>query len=217
MHILSLFGPKIKVPRVIQETDSHCGPAVVQVLLAHLHKQVTQDQVVTAAKARSRLQAHGTRPDQLALAVKKLTPELQFWFKQNTKVSDLETLIHEHRWPVAVNWQGLFYDTEEEQEKNNPDDEHGHYSVVIDINSAQDRIVISDPYSDYAHKPRVFSLKWFEKRWWDIDHITNKKTGIRDSIHTKRLIFVIAPKDATFPKKLKMQLPDKLDVLKMKS
>jgi len=200
--------PKVRVARVAQITDSHCGPAVVQLLFSHLDRQVTQDEVVTAARVRSRLEAHGTRPDHLARAVAKLAPDLQFWFKQHATIHDLEVLIDQHHYPVAVNWQGLFYDTEEEQERENPGGDHGHYSAAIDIDVEKDKITLADPYSEYAHKPRVFSLKWFQKRWWDVDHDVirvSKSHQRRNSIKTKRLIFIVTPKDADFPLELGMK------------
>src|SRR5258708_7197679 len=115
MNIFSLFDHSIHLPKVAQQTDSHCGPAVVQLLMAHLNRAVTQDEIVTAAKVRSTIMRHGTRPDQLAHAVAVLAPEIQFWFKQKTGIQDLEALVHTYHWPVAINWQGLFYDTEEEE------------------------------------------------------------------------------------------------------
>lgn len=208
--------PAIILPTIVQQTDSHCGPAVVQLLLANLDITVTQDQVVDAARVRTKIARHGTRPDQLARAVAQLAPDTQFWFQQPTSIKDLTTLVQKHHWPVAINWQGLFYDTVEEEQKKSLNDEHGHYSVVTKINPQKDQIVIADPYSEYAKKPRVFSLKWFEKRWWDVDHLIDRKTGLKDSIKTKRFIFIIVPKDEQFPQKLHMKLPDKLDILKKK-
>lgn len=213
MSILGLFFPKVYLPRVTQETDSHCGPAVIQMLFAHLHRNFTQDEIVTAARVRSRILAHGTRPDHLARATAKLAPDVQFWFKQRATLEDLVTLIKQHHLPVGVNWQGLFYTTEEEQNQKNPHGEHGHYSVVIDIDPQKDTITIMDPYADFSTKPRVFSFQWFEKRWWDVDDEIDKKTGHKDTIKTKRLIFLIAPKTATFPKSLGLQLPNKLSIL----
>lgn len=200
----------IKLQPVVQQTDSHCGPATLQILFAFLNKSITQDQVVEAARVKSRLTKHGMRPDQLARAVAILAPDLQFWFKEHTTSRELATLIHEYQWPVAVNWQGLFYDTVEEEKQKNPHGEHGHYSIVTDINVDEDKIVIMDPYSEYYSKPRQFSLTWFKKRWWDVDHEVNRKTGQKNSIKTQKLIFIVAPKDTEFLHKLKMQLPDQL-------
>jgi ABC-type bacteriocin/lantibiotic exporter with double-glycine peptidase domain len=193
------------MPPVLQQTDSHCGPAVIQALLGHLHIPVSQDEVVDAARARTRIKKHGTRPDQLARAVRTLAPEMTFWVKQQTSKRDLEVLLHDYRWPVAVNWQGLFYSTAEEEKRKHRNADRGHYSIVLGVDVERDKIFIRDPYSEFSAKVREFSLKWFEKRWHDQDTEIDPETGIKISVKTKRLIFVVAPKDAEFPKKLHME------------
>lgn len=150
------------------------------------------------------------RPDQLAKVTKKLAPNYQFWFKQMATVTDLDKLIHEYRIPIGVNWQGLFYDTLKEEKIHNPDGDHGHYSIIIDIDAKKDKIVISDPYYEYCDYPRIFSYKWFKTRWHDEDHFVDKTTKLKTILSTKRFIFIIVPKKASFPKKLGFQLPDKL-------
>jgi hypothetical protein len=200
----------ILLPKTTQETDSHCGPAVLQSLFGFLGKKVTQDQVVTASRNKLRISEHGTRPDQIAHAVTKLTPQFEFWYKQKASREDLDILIHKHRWPVAVNWQGLFYDTLEEEQLKNPRGDHGHYSVAIDINIAKDEILIADPYSDYSDKPRIFSLAWFESRWWDTDKYKDRITGKKKLKKTTCFIFIVTPKGATFPKEIGMKGVDEV-------
>jgi len=217
MSIFDLFFPKVRLPRITQVTDSHCGPATLAMLLAHQHRYVTQDEIVTAGHFRSRIKAQGSRPHQLARAVTALDPDLQYWFKQGATTRDLDVLVNQYRWPVAVNWQGLFYDTQEEQDKKRKvDGEDGHYSVVIDFKPDRDQITLADPYPGFSQRPRVFSYTWFTKRWWDIAHDKDHKTGLVTSIKPRRFIFIIAPKNATFPQKLKMKLPEDLGILQVK-
>ncbi|MEO8580951.1 MAG: cysteine peptidase family C39 domain-containing protein [Patescibacteria group bacterium] len=201
----------IRLPRVVQQTDSHCGPAVLQLLYAHRKKNFTQDEIVAAARIGKLIKSRGSRPKQLAKAVQKLTPNLQFWFKQGATSEDLHTLIKKYKLPVAINWQGLFYNTPEEERRSSGD--RGHYSVVINIDPRKDSIRIADPYPDFARKPRTFSLEWFEKRWWDSARDKNPKSGRIESIETKHFIYILTPKSVTFPAKLGMQLPHKLSVL----
>lgn len=215
MSVPKSTKPTIAIPLLSQETDSYCGPAVTQMLLSHLGAKVTQEEIITTAKIRSRIMRLGARPDHLAKAVALLAPQTQFWFKQATKTQDLVDLVKKYKFPVAVNWQGLFYPSEEEQVKKNKSDENGHYSVVIGIDVKKDCILIADPYSEYAKAPREFSLKWFEKRWWDVVHEKDRKTGKKLAIKTHRFAFVITSKKATFPKKLQMKLPEKLDSLQV--
>lgn len=203
----------IKCPLKAQQTDSHCGAAVVQGLLAKYHIRATQDLIVATARAKTRVEKHGIRPEQLARALRLLAPKHQFWFKQNATSSDISYLIHTSHLPVVINWQGLFYDTVEEEARFNPDGEHGHYSIAIDIDEAKDKIVIADPYSEYVENPRIFSYDWFQTRWWDVDHMVDKKTGRANSISTNHLLFVLVPKKTVFPSELGLQLPDQLTCL----
>jgi predicted double-glycine peptidase len=204
----------INLPRIAQQTDSHCGPATIQILLAFLGQSVTQDEVVIAARAKLKLDEDGTRPDQLARAVRKLTPNFQFWFKQKASIQDVATLIREHHWPVAVNWQGLFYDSLEEEQLKNPNGDHGHYSIAIAIDEENDQIIIADPYSEYFSDPREFSLAWFEQRWWDEDKHRDRKTKRMRTVKTDHFIFIITPKDAEFPRKVGMKPAQELKMFK---
>ena len=204
---------KVKVDLNAQKTDSHCGPAVVQGLLSFFDISVSQDEVVEAAKVKSRLKKHGMRPDQIYKAVKFLAPNLSFWFKQNANSRDLDLLINKYELPVVVNWQGLFYDTVKEEKLGNPDGDRGHYSIAVDFKSNRDQITIADPYSDYVNIPRVFSYRWFKKRWWDVDHISDRKTKKINSIYTKKLILVLAPKDLVLPENLHLESAKKLFTL----
>ncbi|MBW7944586.1 C39 family peptidase [Patescibacteria group bacterium] len=199
----------IQLPVVMQQTESHCGPAVLEMLLAYLHEQVSQDQIVEAARVRRRIAKHGARPAHLARAVRELAPQYQFWMKEHTTKGDLETIVRKHHWPVAINWQGLFYNSIEEEKKKRrnrkkTDADRGHYSVVVGVSRARNKIVIADPYGEYSKQPRQFSLGWFERRWWDADCEKNPETGQEDEIKTHRLIFIVVPKDETFPEELGM-------------
>jgi ABC-type bacteriocin/lantibiotic exporter with double-glycine peptidase domain len=216
MFFSRFFVPAIHLPRVTQQTDSHCGPAVLELLLGYVGQSFTQDQIVRAAGIARRIKKNGTRPNQLAQATAKLAPALQFWFKPRTSVSDLVELIKTHHQPVGVNWQGLFYDTPEEEAANAPDGDYGHYSVVVGIDPAHDRITIVDTYPGYSARPREFSLRWFESRWWDLARDVDVKTGQDESVRTKRLSFIITTKTAEFPRELGMLLPSKLGMLKLK-
>lgn len=204
------------LPRVSQQTDSHCGPAVLQILYSNLRKHFTQDEIVAAARIGKIIKSRGSRPKQLASAVKKLTPSLQFWFKQEASIEDLEELINTYEVPVAVNWQGLFYEKLEEETPRDKQD-RGHYSVVVGINLKKDQIVIQDPYSTFSDKNRTFSLSWFVTRWKDTVKDKNKKTEKIETLRTKHFLFILATKKAPFVKKLGLLPPTKLDVLKVKA
>jgi len=202
----------IQIPLLKQQTESHCGPAVLQMLYAFLHKKYTQDQIAVAGRVKKKIKENGMRPSQMAKAVQTLTPTLRFWFKQHDTIDDLDTVVNKYHWPVAINWQGLFYDNPED-ERNNPHDDDGHYSVVIGINRKKDTITLADPYKEYAQQPRIFSLSWFEQRWWDTVEDTDKKTKQILVTATRHFMLVITPKKEVFPQKLGFLSPEELGML----
>lgn len=193
----------IFVPHYAQQTDSHCGPATLQMLLSQHGFFFSQDQIARAAGVYENIEELGTRPWQIAQAVTNLAPPLRLWWKQNTSRSDLEELIHLHQSAIAVNWQGLFYDELQEE----PEDrlgEVGHYSVVVGINPLFDRILIQDPYPDFQSEPREFSLQWFESRWWDRVEDIDTQTDEVVVTSTHRFSFLVVKRGDDFPRHLGM-------------
>jgi hypothetical protein len=185
----------LRLKRFAQITDSHCGPAVIQMLLYRYGFTYSQKQIVAAARAKTRLIKEGTRPDHLARAVRVLAPAYRLYFKDLATSRDLNLLINTHKVPVAVNWQGLFYDTVLEEKKFSPFDDHGHYSIVIGFDPTKDSLVMAEPYYEYTPKPRTFKYSWFKTRWHDADPQTKPKEEFKTSFISKRLLFVVLEKD----------------------
>jgi hypothetical protein len=197
----SLRGKPIKLERVLQISESHCGPAVVQMLLANLGIGVSQEQVAEAGGATELIELHGMRVDQLALAVKLISPAVTFWFKQNSRLRELIALVTRHRYPVGVEWQGLFEDDESSETE---DADYGHYSVVTHVDLKRKELIIADPYKDFVDQDRIFSLEFFARRWWDTNEITDPTTGRTELVEDYHMMFIITPAEATFPAELGM-------------
>jgi ABC-type bacteriocin/lantibiotic exporter with double-glycine peptidase domain len=205
----------LKLAVIPQVSESHCGPAVLQMLLAYYGVNVTQETVVAAGRVKSSIIRSGMRPLKLAQATQALTPHLLFWFKNGADIKDLDLLVNMYRVPVAVNWQCLFYDSLEEEKREDPKGDHGHYSIVVGINPNKDKIVIADPYPDFAPKTRTFSLQWFKTRWWDAARDVHQKTKQVSLLRTRRFLFVLAPETATFPHDLHLKPPAALSQLEV--
>jgi len=201
------------LPPIKQESDSHCGPATLQLLYSHLNRIFTQEEIVIAAGIADQILENGMRPAQMARAVAILTPDLQFLFKPNASREDLHQLVGGYRYPVAVNWQGLFY-TSAEEELDSQSEDRGHYSVVTDVDLDRNKVVIADPYFEFSATPRIFSLSWFENRWWDFVQDLNPVTGVEETLNTHQLLFIIAPKTVVFTSELGLLLPSELEKLK---
>lgn len=182
-----------------QITENHCGPAVTQMLLENIGVDVTQEAITEAAGATLTIESHGTRVDQLAKAVDQLTPNARLWYKEFASPQDLEYVLNTCRFPVGVEWQGLFDDMDDDEE------DYGHYSIVAHIDEARDELIIVDPYKDFVDQNRIIKMSVFLNRWWDFNDVKDPHSGEIISKKDQQLFFVIAPKQTTFPIELGMQ------------
>jgi hypothetical protein len=198
------MGPddrRFRLRHVQQISDSHCGPAVVQMMLAHLGLTVSQEEVAEAAGVVDFITMHGTRVDQLALAVERLAPDARFYWKDYAELEDIELSVNTHGHPVGVEWQGVFDD--DDPEKNDP--EYGHYSIVAHVDRVAGRLAIVDPYKDYYEREREFPCDLFRRRWWDHNEVRDPATGDVRLVKDVRLMFVIVPKEEAFPRAIGMR------------
>lgn len=190
----------------MQISESHCGPAVIQMILNHLGIDVTQEEVAEMGGAASLIELNGMRVDQLALAVKKLAPTVDFWYKENSTLQELVNLIVVHRYPVGVEWQGLFDDTDDDDDdRETGDDEYGHYSVVTHVHPRKRQLIIADPYKSFISQARVFDFEEFEERWYDYNEVTDPDTGKPSLVEDFHMMFIITPPGEVFPYKYGMK------------
>jgi hypothetical protein len=207
-------------PEFTQISESHCGPAVIQMLLAQCGVVVSQQQIAEAAGVTDLIEMNGTRVDQLAQAVGILAPQLQFWYKENSKFKSLIALVSEYQYPVGVEWQGLFEDEDDDEEDDDEEDneagepledsetgdnDYGHYSLVIYVDEETKQLIIADPYKDYISQDRIFTFKEFANRWYDYNEILDPETGEARIVEDYHMMFIVAPKEETFPEQLKMK------------
>src|SRR5688572_5535116 len=185
--------------RIQQITENHCGPAVIQMLLENIEVNVTQEEITKAAGATRTIESHGTRVDQLAKAVHKLAPGARLWYKEKASPEDLEYVLDVCKFPVGVEWQGLFDDMDDD------DEDYGHYSIVAHIDKAKDELIIVDPYKDFVDQNRILKMSLFLNRWWDFNDVKDPQSGEIISKKDQQLFFVIAPKQTSFPIELGMQ------------
>jgi hypothetical protein len=203
-NIIAKFN--FNVPRFKQISEAHCGPAVIQMLLSNLGVEVTQEQVAVSGEAAERIELHGMRVDQLALAASRLAPDLQFWYKVRSSLEELISLIVDYHYPVGVEWQGLFEgsDDEDDDDSETGDDDYGHYSIITHVNRDKQQFIIADPYKTYISQARVFTWQEFEQRWWDFNEITDPSTGQEKLVEDFHMMFIITPKEEAFPRELGM-------------
>jgi hypothetical protein len=188
-----------RLRRIQQITENHCGPAVTQMLLENIGVNVSQEEITDAAGATHTIETHGTRVDQLAKAVHELAPIAKLWYKEKASVEDLEYVLDECKFPVGVEWQGLFEDMDGDE------DDFGHYSIIAHIDKVKDEIIVVDPYKDFVDQSRIVKMSLFLNRWWDFNEFKDLQTGEKTFKKDEQLFFVIAPLSVAFPAELGMK------------
>ena len=188
-----------RLRRIQQITENHCGPAVTQMLLENIGVNVSQEEITEAAGATHTIETHGTRVDQLAKAVHELAPIAKLWYKEKASVEDLEYVLNECKFPVGVEWQGLFEDMDDD------DEDYGHYSIIAHIDTVKDEIIVVDPYKDFVDQSRIVKMSLFLNRWWDFNEVKDFETGEKEFKKDEQLFFVVTPLSITFPAELAMQ------------
>jgi hypothetical protein len=200
-------------PNFMQISESHCGPAVIQMLLSNLGIEVTQEAIAEAGGAKQLIELNGMRVDQLALAVHKLAPQVKFWYKDHSRMRELIHLVNKYRFPVGVEWQGVFDDDEEDEngadgtsDSETQDSDYGHFSIITQADRKKKELIIVDPYKDYIAQDRIFSFDEFKERWWDFNEITDTDTGKTHLVEDYHMMFIITLEEAEFPLELEMRM-----------
>jgi hypothetical protein len=188
--------------RFTQISESHCGPAVIQMLLHNLGIEVTQEEVVEAGGASDLIEQMGMRVDQLNQAVRRLAPQTCFWYKDHSTIEELVQIVSKYDYLVGVEWQGLFEDTLEDETQ---DADYGHYSVVTMTDPKSQKLVIVDPYKDFHSQDRIFTFEFFMSRWWDTNDVLDPLTGTTRLVEDRQMMFVITSEEVTFPSLLGMK------------
>ena len=188
-----------RLRRIEQISENHCGPAVLQMLLENIGVTASQEEITEAAGATHTIETHGTRVDQLAKAVHELAPIAKLWYKEKASPDDLEYVLNEWKFPVGVEWQGLFSDMDDD------DDDYGHYSIIANIDKGKDEIIVVDPYKDFVDQSRIVKMSLFLSRWWDFNEVKDLETGEKTFKKDEQLFFVVVPLSVSFPAELGMQ------------
>ncbi len=188
--------------KVTQITDSHCGPAVLEMLLDAVGVQTSQSAITRAAGIERVIQERGARIDQLALACSKIAPDMAFWYKYHASLDDILHVL-DRGYIVAVEWQGIFYQSLSEQEKHD-DNDTGHYSIITHYDPLRQSLIIVDPYKEFVNQDRILDVPTFLNRWWDVNEIELDNDDDEDDegeIITRKdeqLLFFVTPDSELF-------------------
>jgi hypothetical protein len=188
-----VIGPAFpKLKRVKQKTVDYCGPAVLEALFSFLGIRVSQARVVRSLRAQNKIKRIGLSVKDLGRAVKALGKgEYSFWRKANSSVTDLDAVVNKYKFPVGVEWQGVFYEFE--------DEDSGHYGIVTRVDRKAGFLRLADSFHAFSGIDRKFDIKYFVKRWWDTNIIKGR------TLTDRKMMFVITSEGDTWPKNLGMK------------
>lgn len=183
--------------RVRQITNVHCGPAVVKMMLSFVGVRVMQKEVMAAAGiTEAKLRNYGMVYTEMAKAVNNLAPSCNFWYKSDSSLGELSQVINVFRYPVGVEWQGIFL-------PEHKDEDDGHYGVITRVDTVGNLISLVDPFY-YDGEDRRMGVVEFERRWWDVNMVHDMVTGRFQEVYDRRLMFVVTHAGETFPEELGM-------------
>ena len=179
-----------------------CGPATLEMLFSFVGQKVTQTGLIRSIRAANKIKLYGIDVHDMGKAARIAAKgKFVFWKKQMAKISDLDLAINKYKYPVGVEWQGVFYES--------ADEDDGHYGVVTAVNKKKGFLRIADPYFNGYFKfngvDRRFSIREFYQKWWDTNEISITGTTRKRTVTDTRVMFVITPKGETWPKKLGMK------------
>lgn len=187
--------PQMK--RVKQSTIDYCGPAVLASLYSFVGVRTSQRRIVTSLRVQNKIKDYGMTVKDLAKASRIIGKKnFTFWRKTRAKVSDLDTIINKYKWPVGVEWWGIFYEHE--------DEDSGHYGIITRIDKKTGYLRIADPFWEFAGVDRKLGIKEFAKRWWDENEIKVSGPSRKRTVVDNRVMFVITPKGEGWPKRVGM-------------
>ncbi len=187
--------------RVRQVTKSTCGPATLEMLFSFVGGKVSQKNLIKLGGLARKIDLYGLNINDMAKAANAFgKKKYTFWRKQSSTLSDLDKVVNKFHFPVGVEWQGVFYENE--------DEDSGHYGVVTKVDKKTDSMRIADPffngYFNFKGTDRKFKLTEFKKRWWDVNEIKVAGSKKTRTIKDVRVMFIITPKGDVWPEKLGM-------------
>jgi hypothetical protein len=194
--------PFASMSRVREISNYSCGPAALTMLLSFVGCKVSQRGLIKSIRVQNKIKLYGITIKDMATATRIFgKKKLVFWKKEGAKANDIFLAIHKFNYPVGVEWQGDFYEEE--------DEDAGHYAVVTRLDRESGYLRMSDPYFNnffhYGDLDRKYEVSEFVKKWWDTNEIKVAGTSKRRLIKDTRMMFVVTPKGDSWPKKLGMK------------
>ena len=179
-----------------------CGPATLEMLFSFVKVKVSQTSMIRSIRAGNKIKQYGIDVKDMAkVANIKAKKKFTFWKKEYANISDLDGAVNKYKYPVGVEWQGIFYEDK--------DEDSGHYGVITRVDKKTGYLRIADPYFNgyfrYNGIDRKFKISEFKKKWWDINEVKVSGRTKTKPVKDTRMMFVVTPKGESWPKKLGMK------------
>lgn len=150
--------------KAVKQSEGHCGPASLQMVLGYLGIEKTEKEI--AALAGTSVE-NGTGAEGLVKAAEALGRTAII--KDFATVEDIQEYVVNQKIPVIVDWFSH---------------DDGHYSVVSDIDVSKGEITIVDPeIGDTV----TMSIKDFKRVWFDFP---GNELVSKEDIIIKRIIVI---------------------------
>lgn len=152
-------------------------------LLGFVGRTCDQTAIVEAAGLQSTIAIQGSRIDQLATAIGKLT-DCTLLAKFDSTIQDIALVISEIEIPVGVEWQSTF------RRKDGTLYTEGHYSVLRGFDDNRRELIVTDPDPASLFYSGTITFDEFSQRWWEENHLSEPT---KDKVLNRGLCFVIVP------------------------
>lgn len=146
-----------KIIPIPQPNEETCGPAALKIALSILGKRKSLAALVALCKTNR----NGTSAKNMISAVNKLGFPIQV-----VEYADLRHLQSSLKYPANKPRAVLVSYLYEDDEKDQPHPDSGHWATVAAFSASKNTIVLFDSYTSQKK-----SYKWadFRARWWDYD------------------------------------------------
>lgn len=139
-----------------QEKPGWCGPAVIQMVLASVEIEKSQDEIAKAVYKKW----WGTNQQIMLAYLSKFFKIVNY--KHNATFKDVSLHLTKGNY-VILDWWDNFDEATQE----------GHYSVAVDYDHKLKALMLADPSND---RPGIWTIsdKEFNKKWYDTLDVHNR-------------------------------------------
>jgi hypothetical protein len=143
---------------------------------------VPQESIAASAGLIGLIQKEGSRIDQLADSVERVSGQHVLLARFNCTISELLNYLSAFKRPFGIEWQGLF------RRDDGSTFEEGHYSVIHGYDAQSENFYILDPDSHSLFHSGQIHTSILQERWWERNSLQGNP---RIEVLNRGLAFII--------------------------